>query len=374
LDNECGALPFEGQNGIIRHDGSTGQVADAQLRGTLDQSKARFAEMGSKLRVFSPDLFAQVEHAFLNKKARGFAAGAHSGDVVFRHGVWAPAGQISADPDCFRFEKKGNAWEGRIGEQSIRILEACDEDDAGRWIESYLTLANGLEGDSRSAILLLKGATFVLGEHDDNPTAVAGADMKSVRFFNHHSTQHLFCVGVEQCTVGWTFPTTALNMIVHESAHLFRKKLRPSVGKMASLAYEAMCGVKSSGNELLGIGNEINEGYLSDLIIGGIQKVCIDEPLAKYGRFELESVRLDMSNRLGGEVVAEAFGRFVIGGENPPKELSLPARSLMDLLRSLALEPVQLVSDYDPVITKTLAPMRLEEVLANAAAGRSMSL
>jgi hypothetical protein len=350
------------------------KLLDAQLRGTLDQSEARFAETGRKLRLFSPDLFAQVEHAFLNKKGRRFAGGANSGDVVFRHGVWAQADQVSADPDCFLFEKKGNAWEGRIGEQSVRILEACDEDDASRWMESYLTIANALEGDSRRAILLSKGATFVLGEHDNNPTAVAGAGMRTVRFFNHHSTQRLFCVGVERCTAGWKSPTTVLNMIVHESAHLFRKKLRPAVNQVASLAYKAMCGMKSSDNELLGIGNEINEGYLSGVITGGIQKVCINEPLAKHGRFEVESARLDMSNRLGGEVVAEAFGRYVICGENPPVEFSPAAQSLMDHLHSIVLESVQLPSDDDPVITKTLAPMRLEEVLANAAAGRSMSL
>jgi hypothetical protein len=90
--------------------------------------------------------------------------------------------------------------------QSVRILAACDEDDASRWIQSYLTIANAREGDSRRAILLLKGATFILGEHDNNPTAVAGAGLKTVRFFNHHSTQRLFCAGVEQCTVGWEFP------------------------------------------------------------------------------------------------------------------------------------------------------------------------
>jgi hypothetical protein len=46
------------------------KLLDAQLRGTLDPSKALFAEMGGKLGLFSPDLFAQVERAFLNKKAR----------------------------------------------------------------------------------------------------------------------------------------------------------------------------------------------------------------------------------------------------------------------------------------------------------------
>jgi len=46
----------------------------------------------------------------------------------------------------------------------------------------------------------------------------------------------------------------------------------------------------------------------------------------------------------------------------------------MDHLRYTVLEPVQLPSDDDPVITKTLAPMRLEEMRANAAMGRSMSL
>jgi hypothetical protein len=350
------------------------KLLDSELRGTLDPAKARFAETGRKLRLYSPALFAKVEDAFLNDKGRGFAAGAKWGDVVFRHGVWAPAGQASAGPDCFLFEKRGNAWEGRIGEQSIRILEECDQDDASRWIESYLTIANAPEGDSRRAILLLKGATFVLGEHDDNPTAVAGAGMKSVRFFNHHSTQRLFCVGVEQCTAGWKFPTTVLNVVAHESAHLFGGKLQPAVNEMAGLAYEAMCGVKSSENQLQRIGNEINTDYLSGVIIGGIQKVRLNEPLAEHGRFEMESVRLEMSNRLGGEVVAEAFGRFVICGEKPPVDFSPATQSLMDHLHSIVLEPVQLPSDDDPVITKMLAPMRLEEVLANAAAGRSMSL
>lgn len=153
--------------------------------------------------------------------------------------------------------------------------------------------------------------------------------------------------GQTQCTHG----------IVHESAHLFRKKFRPAVNKMASLAYEAMCGVKSSGNELLGIGNEINEGYLSGVITEGIRRVCINKPLAEHSGFEVESVRLEMSNRLGGEVVAEAFGRYVICGEKPPVEFSPGAQSLMDHLHSTVLKPVQLLSDDDPVITKTLAPM-----------------
>lgn len=350
------------------------KLLDAQLRGTLDPSKARFAEMGSKLRLYSPDLFAQVEDAFRSEKGRGFAAGVKWGDVVFRHGVWAPANQSSMDPDCFLFEKKGHAWEGRIGEQSIRILEACDENDASRWIESYLAIANAPEEDSRRAILLLQGASFVLGEHDSNPTAVAGAGRRTVRFFNHHATRRLYCVGVEQCTAGWTFPTTVLNVIAHESAHLFREELLPAVKQVASLAYDAMRDVKSSSNELFGIANGINEDYLSGVITGGIQKVAINEPLAEHGRFDVESVRLEMSNYLAGEVVAEAFGRYVICGEEPPAELSPRAQSLMDHLRSVVLEPVQLPSDDDPVITKMLAPMRLEEVLANAAAGRSMSL
>jgi hypothetical protein len=46
----------------------------------------------------------------------------------------------------------------------------------------------------------------------------------------------------------------------------------------------------------------------------------------------------------------------------------------MARLRSLASKPVQLPSDDDPVITKTLVPTRLEEVLASAAVGRSMTL
>lgn len=350
------------------------KLLDAELRGTLDPTKARFAEMGSKLRLYSPDLFGQVKEAFSNEKGRGFAAGDKWGDVVFRHGVWAPADQSSKDPDCFLFEKKGDAWEGRIGEQSIRILEACDQDDASRWIESYLTIANAPEEDPRRAILLLQGATFVLGEHDSNPTAVAGAGTKTVRFFNHHSTQRLYCVGVEQCTAEWTFPTTVLNVIAHESAHLFREELRPAVNKVASLAYDAMRDVKSSSNELFGIANGINKDYLSGVLTGGIQKVAINEPLAEHGRFDAESIRLEMSNYLAGEVVAEAFGRYVICGEEPAAELSPRAQSLMDDLRSIVLEPVQLPLDDDPVITKMLAPMRLEEVLANAAAGRSMSL
>jgi hypothetical protein len=167
---------------------------------------------------------------------------------------------------------------------------------------------------------------------------------------------------------------TVLNVIAHESAHLFREKLQPAVSEVASLAYEAMGGAKSSSNELLRIANEINEDYLAGVITGGIQKICINDPLAEHGRFEAESVRLEMSNRLGGEVVAEAFGRYVICGEKPPKEFSPPTQSLIDHLRSIVLEPVQLPSDDDPVITKMLAPMRLEEVLANAATGRSMSL
>lgn len=350
------------------------KLLDAQLRGTLDPEKAQFAETGRKLRLYSPDLFAKVEDAFLNEKSRGFAAGRKWGDVVFRRGVWAPADQASVERDSFLFEKKGDAWEGRIGEQGIRILETCDQDDASRWIESYLTIVNAPEGDSRRAILLLKGATFVLGERDDNPTAVAGAGIKSVRFFNHHSTERLFCVGVEQCTAGWKFPTTNLDMIVHESTHLFRKKLRPAVNQVVSLVYKAICGVNSSGNELLGIGSEINEGYLTGVITGEIQKVRFNEPLAERGRFETESVHLEMSNPLGGEVVAEAFGIFVICGEKPPMEFSPATQSLMDQLHSIVLEPVQLPSDDDPVITKMLAPMQLEEVLANAAAGRSMSL
>jgi hypothetical protein len=184
------------------------------------------------------------------------------------------------------------------------------------------SIANAPEEDSRRAILLLQGASFVLGEHDINPTAVAGTGRRTVRFFNHHSTRRLYCVGVEQCTAGWTFPTTVLNVIAHESAHLFREELLPAVKQVASLVYDAMRDVKSSSNELFGIANGINEDYLSGVITGGIQKVAINEPLAEHGRFDVESVRLEMSNYLAGEVVAEAFGRYVICGEEPPAELS----------------------------------------------------
>jgi hypothetical protein len=48
-----------------------------------------------------------------------------------------------------------------------------------------------------------------------------------------------------------------------------------------------MCGVKRQ--RIVGDGDEINEGYLSGVITGGIQKVYINKPLAKHGRFEVES-------------------------------------------------------------------------------------
>jgi len=341
------------------------KLLDAELNPTLNMEDARFSEKTRFLEVYIPQLYDDVKSHYQNDKGKGFPF-KEAKFATLQNGEWS-----DKKGEGIVFEREEGAtssWVTKIGEHKIRILSTCDGRDAAKWVSTFENIAFSPPDNSLSKINLLRNAEFILGAFDENPKNVAGAGTRTVRFYNHHEVGRLFSCGIEEVTKTekWKTPTTILNTICHESAHLFENAIKPEIDLVASLVFISFTDNKSKKTVIETV-RDINEDYLTEIYTDDYKRFSIlnfQKPATLKGKADPTT----LARHTAEEIVTEAFGRFILGGETWPKESCSPfAKELMERLTAITLKPTILPQAGEDTRRSTFeAPTSLTESLSKS--------
>ena len=342
------------------------KLLDADLNPTLDADDARFSEESHFLKTYIPQLYDDVKSLYLHDKGKGFPF-KDAKFVTLHNGEWSDK---AGDGLVFaREEGATDSWVTKLDGHTIRILSTCDGRDAARWVSVFETIAHAAPSNPLSKINLLRNAEFILGAVDaDNPKNVAGAGVRTVRFFNHHEVGRLLACGIEEVTRSkkWKTPTTILNTICHESAHLFEKAIKPEIDLVTDLVFTSFSDDKAKKTVIETV-MDINEDYLTEIYTNDYRRApFLDflKPATLKGKESLTS----LARHTAEEIVTEAFGRFVLGGEPWPREpRSSFSQELMNRLTSITLKTTILPQPGEDTLLSTLEiPTSLPESLSRS--------
>jgi hypothetical protein len=341
------------------------KLLDANLNPTLDADDARFSEGSHFLEAYIPRLYADVEALYLNDKGNGFPY-KDAKFATLHNGEWSDK---AGEGFVFtREEGATTSWVTKIGGHTIRILSTCDGRDAAQWVSNFETIAFANPSNPLSKINLLRNAEFILGAFDNNKKNVAGAGARTVSFFNHHGVDRLLACGIEEVTRSnkWKTPTTILNTICHESAHLFEKAIKPEIDLVADLVFTSFSDDKAK-ETVIEMAMDINGDYLTEIYTDDYKKAPFLD-FQKPSLFKGKASLTTLARHTAEEIVSEAFGRFVLGGETWTKEPRSPfAQELMDRLTSITLKPTILPQAGEDTLLSTLEiPTSLPESLSRS--------
>ena len=155
---------------------------------------------------------------------------------------------------------------------------------------------------------------------------------------------------------------------MNESARLLdgrlRAALQPAIDGVQGLIDRAFFDSTDPMQKVYALTDDINEHYLSALVLRYYQ--AYESAFALRDETDNDKARIEATAYLANEIVSEAFRRYIIGGEEVPNQTRERGRQLIEQLKQVSLDSSCFSSIHEMPMTKTMAPMRLNEALANA--------
>ena len=311
------------------------------LARTFNPEEARFVDRKRKLRLFTSEIHKEAEVVFDDDRGRSFMEGKPR-SVIFRNGRWEDS-SLSCDEetDGLLFARDDGFWKCQYGGNTIKIMESCDPRDAAQWVNSYIDTCTqrSTGSNKRNLISEFKGVTYELGSVlDEDPMAVAQMEKDTIWFYNHTTTNRLFCVAVQEVTTSPWFkghtPTTISDVIVHECAHLLEGQLKNPIADLAVSLGKAFDGDDGLFKELESAAMQVNEVYFKQLFRK--TQIGIDCSKSDDRSFNL----LAGADNVAREMVAEFVSRAVLGGQNIAKiSENAKAKEIFDMIAKVPIAP-----------------------------------
>ena len=138
-----------------------------------------------------------------------------------------------------------------------------------------------------------------------------------------------------------------------------RLKLQPAIDGVQGLIDRAFFEAADPMQKVNALAKDINEDYLPALVLRCYQ--AYECALAENDETDIDKARIGTTAYLASEFVSEAFGRFIVGGEEVPSQMSERGKQLIAQLKGVS--PADFSSIQEIPTTKTMVPVRLSEVL-----------
>jgi len=134
--------------------------------------------------------------------------------------------------------------------------------------------------------------------------------------------------------------------------------------KIGEQVYEAIKGDAAAKSGLLLIGTEIDPDYLLGVIVEALETAASVLSTGPHTPVAAHRLRMETSLAVAKELIAEAFVLSQSCEDRWHEQLTGATKALVTTLRAIAAKPPPPPApDFeDPILTRMLAPMSLEEV------------